>query len=327
MWISPSNLLYIIDRISNVHGDTMQLLYNYNYENQNIDTHIISSSFFKNYMAYGHSARDALIVKNSNATLSYLNVPAKEEIVVECKQNYSLNTLRQMQNVNLDSDKVPHVLDSLNVLKYSIEKYVELNANRAELIQTKINDDCSICLDKPKNLVLTRCCTNSFCGGCSIRHLLTSSTCPTCRAQQGSEDLVHIPEGTNELYLGPLMNRQQACIDYINRHSNESIVVYTSFENTYYQLLPELQKIHINADRLEMATHSNIIKQFNNGLIKVLFVSNVDVLKGLNLTKASHLIFFYELPFYDQKKILFSSMERMKRTTPLKVLHLKSQEL
>lgn len=329
MWISPSNLLYIQDRLESLHPDTIEYLTNYDSVKQNINTQIVSSSFFKTYVPFGHNARWNLVVKNTkNNIKNSFNIPERIYQKIECRYNTSLNTLRQMSNLNINDSKIPTIFKSLNIASYNVNELISIYPAKKELIEIKVEDDCSICLDKPVNKVLATCCMNSFCGKCILRHLLTGSRCATCRAENISiTDIAYIPSEDQLISLGPLLNRHETCLDYIIRHPNETILIYTSYENTFYQLLPELQRKGIQVDKLDSNTLNASINAFNSGVTKALFLSDISLIHGLNLMKTQHLVFFYEQPFYEERSLLISSVERMNRSMPLTIVDFHCEEL
>ena len=329
MWVSPSNLIYIQDRLQ-LHPDCIAWLKEYDAHNQNINTHIVSSSFLKNYIPFGHELRGHMIIRNSNSTLESSITGQYQDydvMHINCKQTYTMNMLRQMPENTICNANIIPILDSLNINKRSSQDLITENPERSELIQTKIDDLCSICLDKQDSTVLPSCCLNAFCGVCIIQHLLNSNTCATCRAPQTIDDIIYVPKDNNATVTGQIMNRHDTCVDYIKKHPNESILIFTTFENTYYQLLTELERIGAKSDRLEINTLQQVVTKYNDGNINVLFLSNIDSIRGLNLSKTQHLIFFYELPFYEQRAQLISSVQRLKKMKKTTIVHLQSQEL
>lgn len=330
LWISPSNLLYIRDRIS-LHEDCVNWLMDVNENGANISTAISSSAYLKQYLPYSHPCRSTIILRNSSASLrESFTLPQINDVSLECRQNYTLTTLAQTPQILTNPKKVPSVLTSLGVRNYDISGLIIDYPEKEEVIMRKAEDDCSICLDCTINRTFATCCMNSFCGGCILKNTIISHTCPTCRSDIHTDDIVFMPKESDILGISGekiLLNRHETCIDYIKKHRNEPMLIYTIFENTYYQLLPDLEKLGIESDKLNLATLHKSLADFEAGRTKVLFASNVDIIKGLNLTKAQHLIFFYELAFSDQRELLISSGQRIGRQNPLSVIQLRSQGL
>ena len=327
-WISPTNLLYIHESSQPLNSECMVWLQKMNNYNTNISTAITSSTFFKQYIPYGHNARSQLVLTCSPSLLngSY-SIPQLRNEVIECKQNYTLNSLRHMATDGFSSSEIPYIFESLNVGAYTLPEFLEDNESRKSLILTKMEDECAICIDTPTQRVLTTCCMNAFCGGCILRHIMLNTRCPTCRADISLDDLAYFPDlsGSGVSVALPC-NRHDTCIKYISQHMGEPVIIFTIFENTYYQLLPELQRLGIESERLESSTANRVMNELNSNRVKVIFISNIDIIHGLNLTKIQHLIFFYEVAFYDQKELLISSAQRLGRLTPLTVIQLHSQQ-
>jgi hypothetical protein len=104
-------------------------------------------------------------------------------------------------------------------------------------------------------------------------------------------------------------------------------MVNSSFDNIYYQLFDEIDRLGLKAERIESNLFSLLktVRNFQQGKTNILFISNIDLIRGLSLTKTSHLIFYHELPVYEQKQTLLHSSQRLGRTQPLTVLYLNSE--
>lgn len=327
-WISPSNLLYIRDR-NEIHEDCYSWLIHVNNTATNISTSITASAFFKSYIPYNHNARNVLVLMNSKKTLEdSFTLPPPQLNSIECRINYTITSIAQTPRVLLSRKKLPEIYDSMGVRQYDISGIIVDYPEKEALILRKSVDDCSICLDSTQHRTFATCCMNCFCGACILRNLVVSNVCPTCRKNINTDDLAYTPASEDIDISGstPLLNRHDTCISYIKKHINEPMLIYTVFENTFYQLMPELQQLGIEAERLELATLQRTLNDFNSGRIKVLFASNIDIIRGLNLTKLKHLIFFYELAFSEQRELLISSGQRLGREESLKIVQLRSQQ-
>jgi hypothetical protein len=116
-------------------------------------------------------------------------------------------------------------------------------------------------------------------------------------------------------------------MDLFKNHREDSFIVYSSFDNIYYQMFEEMDKLGIKAERLEnnVCMERKTIRNFQEGKTKILFVSQIESIRGMSFPMASHLIFFHELPVSEWKEVLIHSMQRLGRTTPLKILYLHSE--
>lgn len=122
-------------------------------------------------------------------------------------------------------------------------------------------------------------------------------------------------------------NKVEVCLDLFTEQKNGQFIIYCSFDNIYYQLFDEITKLGIKAERIESNLFSLLktIKNYQQGKTRVLFVSNVDLIRGMSLPSTSHLIFYHELPVSEWKQVLIHSSQRLGRQDPLTVLHLNSE--
>lgn len=327
-FLSPTNLHHISDRI-NLHSETQKWLEEIqNYEQ--MSTIIQSSTYFKNYIPYTHDARWSIILRNSASTIhnSY-ELPTMTTISLPCRILYSLSNLRTIPNIHI-VEKTPSILRGLSVPEYEtpsalITKY----ADRESLVTNKLTQDCSICLETPGNKILTTCCMNIFCGHCILRHILSSNICPTCRSTLSIDTLAYLPSYEERLpSLGsPLLTKQEQCIDIIRRNPEGQFLIYTAFANTYYQLLEDLEHLGVIAEKLDANNGGRIARSFATGHTKVVFISRFQEVSGLNFSKATHFIFFFDFALSERYNQLLSSVNRLSRTQPLQTIHLVSEEL
>ena len=105
---------------------------------------------------------------------------------------------------------------------------------------------------------------------------------------------------------------------------------YSSSEqrgSIYYELMERIDQMGIKSERIENNLFSLIktVRNFQQGKTCLLFISNVDTIRGLNLASTTHLIFYHELPSYESKQVLLHSSQRLGRTSPLQILYLHSE--
>jgi SNF2-related domain/Zinc finger, C3HC4 type (RING finger) len=276
-----------------------------------------SSSFYRQIIPWTHPARFLFVLRNGCA----YPYPSLEQSEIICRQQYTLlNLPPSILGTNYDgltNEKMPSLFSALGLRRHTIAALKE-RFGRSELINMKIDDDCCICLEKPQNTVILPCCMNLFCGACILRQLIMSGQCPTCRNSLSLSQLHPIQSETdssqNEIIY---RTKQETCLEYIRQHSandaSNSFIVYTHYENIYYQLIPTLQQQGIFCDSLEYNSNriSRTITSFNKGDTNVLFVSDINAIRGLTLSRATHLLLFSAIPSYESEQILLHSMQRL----------------
>ena len=123
------------------------------------------------------------------------------------------------------------------------------------------------------------------------------------------------------------VNKMDHCISLLSANPTHSFLIYSSFDNIYYQLYEEMDKRGLRAEKLmnHLPTFRKTIKNFQDQTTKILFVSQADVLRGLSFPMITHLIFYHEPSFYEWKELLIQLLQRAGRTQPLNILHLHSE--
>ena len=269
-----------------------------------------ASTFYKSILPWTHPERYRLVLRSS-APIHYSFV---NSVTIQCRSQYTLANLPLSilgsNYSGLTHEAIPSIFAALGVPSWTLERLKGVHG-RSELIDSKLTNDCSICLDAPHNTVFLPCCMNVFCGACILRQLIMHGQCPICRSLLVLPSL--LPLRDTVLEPSPAMTKQDTCIDYILNHRSQTFLVYTVFENTYYQLQPVLEQQGISCDLLDLPLNrfQKSLQQFASGDITVLFISNLDLIRGLNLSKADCLILFYEIPSYERQQILLHSMARL----------------
>ena len=103
--------------------------------------------------------------------------------------------------------------------------------------------------------------------------------------------------------------------------------IFSSFDNIYYELFEEIDRLGLKAERIENNLFSLLktIKNFREGITNILFISNINLIRGLSMEFATHLIFYHDQLSYELKEILIHSAQRIGRKKPLKILQLHSE--
>jgi SNF2 family DNA or RNA helicase len=295
---------------------------------------LASSSFFKDYLPFFHQNRGCIVLRNfTDLIYTNINLPPVIKDILQCRPNMSLNTLisyylaRNMEP-NITSAKIPNIFQSLNVQFKNVNEYLTTAPLiKHSMIRRKVEDnECMICLEPAEYPTIVGCCYNLYCGKCVLRNMITSHKCPTCRDDLSVENISCLQELTeNNKILSK--NKTEVCLDILNQNRTGKFIIYSSFDNIYYQLFDEIDRLGLKAERIESNLFSLLktVKNYQEDRTNIIFVSNIDLIRGLSLSSTSHLIFFHELPVCELKQVLIQSAQRIGRREPLKVIHLKSE--
>lgn len=295
---------------------------------------IASSAFLKEYLPYNHNARHFILLRNSKEAINKsISIPGTNTLTLKCKPSITLQGLtayiasRNLETI-IPEDKIKQIFQALSVRIISIEEYLLSQViHKHNLIRKKIEEgECMICLEKATTLCITNCCHNIYCGKCLLQNAIINHKCPTCRDTLHSSSIVCID---TLLPQEKLLSRTklEVCLDVMRNNIKGKFIVYSTFDNIYYQIYNDFNILGLKTERLENNLFSLLktIKNFNEGKTQVLCVSNVELLRGITLTGVSHLIFYHELPVYELKQVLIHSAQRIGKKTPLNVIHLNSE--
>lgn len=330
--INKSTLYVLRDRLPFLNADLEAWLLDN--MNARYERHITTMNFIKEYLCYHHPYRTQLILHHSNESLTTsMNLPKMVQNHIQCRPNITIHSLmsfylaRNMEPM-IRSHQIPYLFQALSIQWKSIEEYEHSisPANRQRAHQKIEENECVICFEKCVYPTILDCCHHVYCGKCVLRNMLQHSKCPMCR------DSISV---TNLCCLGSLhsdermirSNKMETCLDMIRKNQHKSFIIYSSFDNIYYQLEEEISKMGLKAERIEKNLFSLLktIRNFQQGITNVLFVSNADLIRGISFPFTSQLIFYHEPPVYEWKEVLIHSMQRLGRTQPLQIQHLHSE--
>ena len=326
--ISKNNLYYLKNRID-MHPDLEKWILE--------DTSIpymgilTSYSFLKEYLPFYHENRGLIVLRNSYD--SKINLPPIINEIIQCQPNISLNSLisyylTRNAEPKITSNKIINLFQALDVDFKDVEDYKCIQSDRKhELIDRKYREnECVICLETCEYPTIVNCCYNLYCGKCLLNNMIITHKCPTCREVLLINDICCLqPLNKDDIILSK--SKIEICLDILNNNRNGKFIIYSSFNNIFYKLFEEIDKLGLKAERIDNGLFSliKIVKNFNKGNTNIIFISNIDVIRGLSLESTSHLIFYHDQPVYELKQILIHAGQRIGRQTPLKIIHLHSE--
>jgi hypothetical protein len=329
--LSKNDLYHLRDRI-HLHPDLKIWLEDN--EISHYESNLVSSAFLKDYIPFLHKKRHVLVLRNSDDFIQesmHLPICKKEQIT--CRPNItmqSLSTYFLSRNISpqFNSQKIPYILQVLHIDSKSLNDYLQSTPMSVHnLIRRKVQEnECVICLEKAEYTTIVNCCYHTYCGKCLLTNMMVNKKCPTCREILESDNICCLQEIPMNEQL-QLKNKMEACLDIFKQNRNSKFILHSSFDNIYYQLFEDIDKLGLKAERIENNLFSMLraIKNFQEGKTNILFISNIDLIRGLTLTSTSHLIFYHEPSSYEWKQLLIHSAQRLGRQEPLTIIHLNSE--
>jgi len=329
--INKSALLQLRERVP-LHSDLEKWLL----ENHTLpyEGTLASSSFMKHYLPFFHPRKDYIVLRNSNDHLSSsMNLPPVHETTLACKPSMSLASLTSFylarnREPSLRASSIPSLFQALRICSRTPQEYVEhAPMDKMELSSRKIaENECVICFESCTYPTIVNCCYQVYCGACLLTNTLLNHKCPTCREVVRIENICCLTLWSPEQTLLS-RTKLEVCLDLFAAHPKGIMLLYSPFNNIYYELFEGIDKLGRHAERIENNLFSlrKTMKNIRAGKTSIIFVSDVEILRGFSLLPITHLIFYHELPAFEKKQVLLHSSQRMGRTNPMNVLHLNSE--
>ena len=293
---------------------------------------LASSSFFKDYLPFFHPYRSRMVLRNGVESLTTsMGLPEIMTRTITCCPTVTLSSLRSFRMVThrsttISPESVPLLFHALHVEQREWQEYRDHQPiTKHALIQRKVEEnECMICLDNCVHPTFLSCCHQLYCGGCLLQHAIMSQRCPTCREPISAASMCGVQP---ILFHAPMRSRKEVCLDLLRTTPDATWIIYSAFDNIYYQLIEDIRALGIYAERVEhnLFSMKRTIRNLQEGHTRVLFVSNMEWIRGWSLPMMTHLVFFHELPVYEMRQVLIHSAQRLGRTGPLTVLQLQSE--
>ena len=193
--------------------------------------------------------------------------------------------------------------------------------------QTMLNSPCNICFDTLKSPILEPNCQNLFCGECFLTWMQRKNTCPLCRVEINTSDLIYVDTGTNHsnsiVVEERKMTKDEKIIDIIKNNENGRFLIFSEYDNTFYRICKILNENHIKFVEIKgsIKTREKNLELFRTGKTNVIFLNSNYNGAGINLTEATDIILFHEMNSYTENQIV-GRANRIGRSHPLSVHHL-----
>jgi hypothetical protein len=328
--LNKSNLFFLKERVD-IHPELEAWLLNnitVNYDDQ-----LASFSFLKEYLPFSHENRSYILLRNSAKTIAQsIQLPDVKDEIVQCRPNLTLHALSLFyisRNIEAQiySARIPFLFQGLGIPFQEVKDYLEFQLpNKYGLIDRRAKDnECVICYEECQYPTIVNCCYSVYCGKCLLKNTLLNYKCPMCREIITTANICCLSQLKQEdvLIARPKID---VCLQLLRENKGAQTIIYSAYDNIYYQIFEEISRLGLKVERIENNLFSLLktIKNYKDGITNVLFVSDVNLLRGLSLTLTSHLIFYHELSSCVLKEVLICSSQRMGRQTPLKIVHLNS---
>jgi hypothetical protein len=286
------------------------------------EVHLTSSGWLKDYLVFQHPERWRMVLRNPTTAFPALVPPITTTIT--CRPHLTLPALASLAPFAAPSHPIPHLFSSLGVAFHTLASYLPQHPPpKHPLIRRNLEDnECVICLERCEYPTLVDCCYHLYCGRCLLRSILVNGKCATCRD--------HVHPARMACFAPPpqtAKSKMDTCLDLLRAQPEGRFLIYSAFDNIFYQLFEELDRMGRKAERVEshLLSLRRTVHHLKTGATPVVFVSHPELLKGFSLPSITHLVFYHEPASYEKRQLLWEAVNRWGRTQPLHVIHLTSE--
>ena len=263
---------------------------------------------------------------NNNLNQQKEKITEKNLEIIQIQSEIETNVLLTQEEIN-----------QLKSKKYNIKKYIENTNDQIKELETKIKSmkeritnckekDCPVCGDNINNPVLTPCCKNLFCLQClTISLNYSKDKCPLCRTKMNISQVTYISEDidkekNDEEGREKLPTKIQSLISIIKNKPKGKFLVFSEFDNSFKDIVEEMEKNKITWSNIcgSGGRIRNIVKDYDSGEIKVLFLNAKYYGSGLNLQMSSDIIIYHKMT-KDIEMQVIGRGQRLGRKGPLTV--------
>jgi len=260
-------------------------------------------------------------------------------------ETHSVTTINEALTLSLKNEleQAQRIYDFKKTIEYSseaakrasfetCEKKIASLASRISAIEERLKSvkeqTCPICCVEFTKPTLTPCCQNVFCFGCICRSLERSSTCPLCRARIRSIKELNVigEELSTTLSIEPLPPKKfknDALLHFLKENPTAKVLMFSGYDATFNTLQTVLKTADISHAIVHGSNgHINkLLREFETGKYRVLFLNANNMGAGLNISAASHVILYHRMNQATEHQIIGRAY-RLGRTAPLDVVHL-----
>jgi SNF2 family DNA or RNA helicase len=182
-----------------------------------------------------------------------------------------------------------------------------------EKYKNVLKDDCTICYSEISDPVLLPCCQNVFCGGCIIKWLETTKTCPMCRAAVNLKEMVYIhmngskkneeEKKDDSVEICKPKSKPQTVLDIVSVDKDttgkkKKYLIFSMYDESFSTIRRELEEhkmeyVEISGSK---ATRDSKIRRFKEGKVDIVFLNSRFNGAGINLETATDIILYHEMP-------------------------------
>ena len=300
------------------------------------------STYHTNYICFQplYKAVLGLVSDNIKTMIEADNIEGVIEALGGTKTNNILELVKQKLAEELESAESKIRIYNLRREQTKIDEWnmkKNLILNKLNTIENRvasmINGNCNICFDKLVNPIVEPACHNIFCGKCILTWLRTKQSCPLCRQNIVANELIYLQnenqtESKSESLEEKKLTKPETIVNIIKNKPEGKFIIFSSYDQTFDQINLTLLENNIKFKLIKGTTQQmqKTINDYKIGDLQVIFLNSKFNGSGINLQETSDIIIYHEMSDSTKTQII-GRANRIGRTSPLYVHHLKSSEV
>lgn len=189
--------------------------------------------------------------------------------------------------------------------------------------------DCTICFSQMSNPVMEPNCQNIFCGNCLLKWLTSKTSCPMCRDNIQSNQLIYINNKDDDQDSTLIHNKPEiktkidTVISLIKEKPNARFIIFSAWNKTFTPIRNQLNSNGISFIEVigSAEKRKQNIDEFKSGNTRVIFLNSRNNGSGINLQESTDIIVYHDMSV-DSLNQIIGRANRLGRTEPLYVHHL-----
>lgn len=191
-----------------------------------------------------------------------------------------------------------------------IENDIDIINNKLINLTNRISElskkTCAICTEYITDPILLKC-THAYCAICLFNWIKNKSTCPECRDNINSDELIAITDNVNNSCKNEkvILNKIETLLNIINNKPNGKFLLFSKFDKVFFDIIDKLNSNNITYAELKGNTSHmmNILNNFKNSDIRVILLNTFHAGSGIDISYATDVIIFHSMGLYKNQAV------------------------
>lgn len=175
-----------------------------------------------------------------------------------------------------------------------------------ERFENILAEECPICMSDKQDPVMVPCCQGIACGKCLLSWTTKNGSCPLCRNTINHSQLIHINKDCEKddkdfekiKTKNKELTKPETIINILDKNPDGKFLIFSSYDDSFVTLRNLLNDKGVTFDIVmgTKASRDKYIREFKNGITKVLFINSRKNGSGIDLPCTTDVILYHTMP-------------------------------